>query len=283
MSGDPRRAQARAITPGERLNNGLSVITTGEGPPLVFLPGLGSGADLSCGVPKAMARSARAVALGTGRRVHMINRPVDMPSGTTIAELAAWLATALHRRFGKPVDILGTSGGGITALQLAMDSPKSVHRLVVSVAASHVSDRGRRDLLRSVELERDGKSAAWLSSGLVAHGLLRLVVAAGYAFDNSPKRAAGEVALIVAAQDWDVTARLGEIKAPTLVIGGTRDLLIPPALSEATAAGIPNARLLELPGRSHQTALFDPRATQAMSKFLAEPDPVDRGIHKLSP
>ncbi|WP_182875243.1 alpha/beta fold hydrolase [Microbispora sp. H10670] len=253
---------------GERLNDGLSVAATGNGAPLVFLAGLGPGADLSQGVPRTMARSARAVALGSGRTVHLINRPVDMPSGTTIARLAGWHAIALRERFGEPVDVMGTSGGGVTALQLAMDHPEVVHRLVISVAASRVSDRGRHDLIRSVEMERRGKSAAWISSGLVAHGLLRVVVAAMYALGADQQRAPGEVALIEAIQEWDVTARLGEITAPTLVVGGTRDPLVPPALVEATARGIPNARLLLLRGRGHMTTLLDPRATRATTAFL---------------
>ncbi|HEY1484983.1 MAG TPA: alpha/beta fold hydrolase [Micromonosporaceae bacterium] len=268
---------------GERLNDGLSVVTTGNGPPLVFLPGLGPGADLSHGVPRSMARSARAVALGTGRTVHMINRPVAMPSGTTIARLAGWHAGALRERFGSPVDVLGTSGGGVIALQLALDHPDVVKRMVVSVAASRVSDRGRRDLLRGVELQRQGRSAAWISSGLVARGVLRLFVAVMYALGANEQRAPGEIALIEAAQDWDVTARLGDISAPTLVVGGTRDPVIPPELAEATAHGIPNARLLLLRGRGHATALFDPRSTRAMTAFLDEPDPVQPSLHEPGP
>ncbi|GAA0389488.1 hypothetical protein GCM10009530_45750 [Microbispora corallina] len=256
---------------GERLNNGLSVVTAGDGPPLVFLPGLGQGADLSKEVPRSLARSVRAVALGSGRTAHLICRPVDMRSGTTIAELAGWHALALRERFGKPVDVMGVSGGGITALQLAMDHADVVHRLVVSVAASRVSDRGRRDLLRGVELERRGQSSAWIGSGLVAHGPLRLVVAALYARGGGDERAPGEVALIEAVQDWDVTERLGEIAAPTLVVGGTRDPLIPPELARATARGIPDARLLLLRGRGHATTLLDPRAMRATKAFLDEP------------
>jgi pimeloyl-ACP methyl ester carboxylesterase len=258
---------------GERLNDGLSVATTGDGPPLVFLPGLGQGADLSVNVPQRDARSARAVATGLSRTVHLINRPVDMPSGTSVAELAGWYATALRKRFGGPVDVLGTSGGGITALQMTLDHPETVRRLILCVAASRVSDRGRRDLLRTVELERSGRSGAWVSSGLVAHGLLRLVAAAVYALGKNEPRAPGEVALIEAGQTWDVTARLGEISAPTLIVGGTRDPLIPAELAEATARGIPDSRIVLLRGRGHATTMLDPRATQAMSAFLAEPDP----------
>jgi pimeloyl-ACP methyl ester carboxylesterase len=253
---------------GERLNDGLSVATAGTGPDLVFLPGLGQSADLSREVPRNMARSVRAVATGSRRTVHMICRPIDMPSGTTIAQLAGWHAVALRERFGRPVDVLGTSGGGATALQLALDHPDVVRRLVVYIAASRVSDRGRRELLRSVEFERQGTSSAWLSSGLVAHGLLRVVVAATYALGRNTRQGQDDVALIEAAQDWDVTERLGEIGVPTLVVGGTRDPIIPPELAEATARGIPNGRLLLLRGRGHATALFDPRGMQATRTLL---------------
>lgn len=256
---------------GERLNNGLSVVIAGDGPPLVFLPGLGSGADLSVAVPKEMERSARSVAMGSNRTVHMINRPLVVPTGTTIAELAGWYAIALHERFGRPVDVLGISGGGVTSLQMAMDHPEVVHRLVIGVAASRASDRGRRDLLRGVELEREGRSAAWVSSGLVAHGPLRLLLAGMYRMGRGAPRAQGETAVIEALQTWDVTDRLGEISAPTLLVGGSRDPVIPPELVEATANGIPNARMVMLAGRGHMTALIDPRSMRAISAFLDEP------------
>jgi hypothetical protein len=98
---------------GERLNDGLSALAVGEGPPLVVLPGLGQGADLSVRVPRTAALSATALARGFGRTVHLIHRPVSPPPGMTIAGLAGWHATALRDRFGEPVDVMGTSGGGV--------------------------------------------------------------------------------------------------------------------------------------------------------------------------
>lgn len=74
-----------------------------------------------------------------------------------------------------------------------------------------------------------------------------------------------------AAQGWDVTGRLGEVSVPTLVVGGTRDRIVPPGLVRATASGIPDARLVLLPGRGHATALFDRRLKPAIDAFLAEP------------
>jgi pimeloyl-ACP methyl ester carboxylesterase len=261
---------------GERLNHGLSVITCGAGPDLVFLPGLGQRADLSVQVPTAVARSARAVALGSHRTVHLIHRPVDMAAGVTMTQLAGWHAAALRERFGGPVDISGASGGGATALQLVLDHPDLVRSLVISIAGSRVSDRGRHDLFRIIERERQGKTTAWMGSGLVARGPVRLLTAAVYALHRGQPRAPGEVAFIDAMKDWDVTTRLGEIRAPTLIICGTRDPLIPAAIARATARGIPNGQLLLLPGRGHLTTLFDPRATKASRAFLDNRQPRGR-------
>jgi pimeloyl-ACP methyl ester carboxylesterase len=256
---------------GERLNDGLSAVAVGEGPPLVVLPGLGGGADLSVRVPRTAAWSTTALAGGFQRTVHLIHRPVRPPSGMTIAELARWHATALRERFGEPVDVMGTSAGGVTALQLTLDHPRTVRRLVLCVAASRVAERGSGDLLRMVQLEREGRSAARIGSRLIAHGPLRLLLLAAFGLSRNRPREPGEAALVEAVQSWDVTGRLGEIDAPVLVAGGTRDRLIPPELLRATASAIPGARLVLFPGRGHATALFDPRLKPAIAAFLAEP------------
>ena len=222
------------------------------------------------------AWSATALAGGFKRTIHLINRPVRPPSGMTIADLAGWHATALRERFGEPVDVMGTSGGGITALQLALDHPRAVRRLVLCVAASRGGERGLRDLSRMMELERQGRSTARIGSGLVAHGPLRLPVLAAFGLSRGRPREPGEAALVEAVQSWDVTGRLGEIGAPVLVVGGTRDRIIPPGLVRATASGIPGARLLLLSGRGHATALFDRRMKPAVAAFLDEP-PAESG------
>ena len=256
---------------GERLNDGLSMLRVGasDGPALVYLPGLGEVADLAEEVPAVLARSATSIATGSGRTVHLICRPKDMPSGTSVVDLAAWHAVALRESFGEPVDVMGTSAGGVIALQLAVDHGDVLRRVVVSVAASRISDQGRRDLLHALELERAGRSSAWLSSGLVAHGPLRLLAAAAYWGGRRRRRTPGEIALIEAVQQWDVTGRLGEVTTPTLVIGGTHDPLVPVELAEATAHGIAGGRLELLQGRGHAT-LLDPRSMRAARAFLDE-------------
>jgi pimeloyl-ACP methyl ester carboxylesterase len=247
------------------VNDGLSVVSTGEGPPLVTLPGLGAGADLAERVPPTSALATTALAKGLGRTVHLIHRPLHPPPGMTIADLAGWHATALRERFGAPVDVIGTSAGGVTALQMVLDHPGVVRRLVLQVAASRLDEVARRDLLRVVEGD---PAAARLGSRLVAHGPLRAAFRVAYALPRRQEQAPGEVALVAAAQDWDVTGRLAEIEVPVLVVGGDRDPLVPPELLRATAGGIRGARLLLLPGRGHTTALFDRRVKPAVADFL---------------
>jgi pimeloyl-ACP methyl ester carboxylesterase len=255
---------------GERLNNGLTAITTGDGPPLVTLPGLGAGADLAAKVPRLTAFSASTLASGLRRRIHHIQRPTDPAGGMTLPELAAWHAEALRGRFEGPVDLMGTSGGGATALQIALDHPDTVRRLVLCMIASRPGDESKRQLARLMRNERQGRNSPWASSGLVTRGPQRLLLAAMYAAAaiTGKKRAAGEFALVEAIQDWDVTDRLHELGAPTLLIAGGRDTLIPPDAARATAEAIPNCQLLMIESGDHLTTMFDRRVGPTIREFL---------------
>jgi 3-oxoadipate enol-lactonase len=50
---------------------------------------------------------------------------------------------------------------------------------------------------------------------------------------------------------WEAYSRLDQIKAPTLVIHGETDRLVPPGNGELIAARIPNAKLIKIPHASH--------------------------------
>ena len=79
------------------------------------------------------------------------------------------------------------------------------------------------------------------------------------------------LATIDAECRFDVTPRLAEITAPTLVIGGERDFAFPPELLRATAAGIPQAQLVLLSGRGHiEREMLDPRFGREIAAFLGK-------------
>ena len=50
----------------------------------------------------------------------------------------------------------------------------------------------------------------------------------------------------------DTADRLAEIAAPTLVLSGELDIILPPRFGRSVAAGIPNARFDVMPGEAHQ-------------------------------
>ena len=74
-----------------------------------------------------------------------------------------------------------------------------------------------------------------------------------------------------AVDGFDVRDRLGEVKAPALVVGGADDLLTPPKLSQELAAGLPNARAVIVPHTGHMVFQEQPDAFHAaLDPFLAE-------------
>ncbi len=62
--------------------------------------------------------------------------------------------------------------------------------------------------------------------------------------------------------------RLGEISAPTLVVGGGRDRFYPPELFRETANGIPDARLVLYQDRAHGGTFADRRFGRDVVAFL---------------
>lgn len=73
----------------------------------------------------------------------------------------------------------------------------------------------------------------------------------------------------VACNTFDVRERLGDIHAPTLVIGGMADKMTPPSYSEFLAANIPNATLALIPDGGHMVAIEQPeRVVSAVYDWL---------------
>jgi pimeloyl-ACP methyl ester carboxylesterase len=65
-----------------------------------------------------------------------------------------------------------------------------------------------------------------------------------------PKGTGRQFAAILAAGDR--TAALGQVRVPTLVVHGEEDQVIGASGGEATAAAIPGARLVRVPGLGHE-------------------------------
>ncbi|WP_166790475.1 alpha/beta fold hydrolase [Cryobacterium tagatosivorans] len=239
-----------------RLPGGLPFLSLGSGEPLVFLPGIGPHNEAPVGMERR-AQAAMVEPYAKDRRVWWVNRRPGLSPDATMADLAGELAGALRRQFGRPVDVLGISTGGSVALQLAIDHPDVVKRLVIVSAAYRLGDRGReaqRRVAREVQAERPRRAAAeefaMMGAGAASRRLLR---ATGWLVGRSMygKATPDMIATIHAEDQLDLRDRLHEISAPTLVVGGDRDAFYSEQLFKQTAALIPDSQLLLYEGKSH--------------------------------
>jgi pimeloyl-ACP methyl ester carboxylesterase len=85
---------------------------------------------------------------------------------------------------------------------------------------------------------------------------------------------AGPLTLWRATRDLlaeDVRGDLGRVGAPTLLVWGERDPLIPPSIGDVMRAEIPNSRLLVIEGAGHNPMFDCPEDFNgALLAFLAE-------------
>jgi pimeloyl-ACP methyl ester carboxylesterase len=94
-----------------------------------------------------------------------------------------------------------------------------------------------------------------------ALALARAIASPGYPFDETAARAAVEREATSGVRDTRAQsrqtgarwhgARLAELTAPTLVVHGEQDPVVRPSAARATAAAVPGARLVLLPGVGH--------------------------------
>jgi pimeloyl-ACP methyl ester carboxylesterase len=84
-----------------------------------------------------------------------------------------------------------------------------------------------------------------------ADGSVHQIVEEALAFPHQ-QSIEGFQAQVDACLAHDTADRLAQIIAPTLVVAGEFDILLPPRLGQAVAAAIPNARFDVWPDEAHQ-------------------------------
>jgi len=82
----------------------------------------------------------------------------------------------------------------------------------------------------------------------------------------------GYAACCGAVRDADFRQKLSRVTARTLVIAGAQDPVIPPAEAHLVADGIPGASYLELKAAHLSNIEAAPQFTEALLKFLNEPE-----------
>lgn len=250
----------------------------GAGFPLVLIRGLGSNADHWYAQVTDLSRHYRVI-IFDNRGIARSSNPGGPFTIPDMAEDTIGLMDALGI---EQAHVLGVSMGGMIAQEMALEHPRRIKGLILAVThcggAHQVAAEGavRQKLLRMVT-EGSLEAGADAIDAFFARRTIeeRPQVVQAFA-EVSTRHPAGPEILqrqMRAVAGHDTYHRLGRIEAPTLVLAGEADALIPPANSRILAERIPGAELLVVPGGGHQVLVEQPReCNQAIITFLQKVD-----------
>lgn len=236
-------------------SSGVPYLKLGHGPPLLVASGLTPEHKNPTGMWRKQVL-AWAEPFAEHFTVHVVNRRAGLAAGTTVADLAADYARAIEDDVGAPVAVHGTSSGGSVSLQLAVDHPQLVTRMVVAAAACRLSDSGRALQLEVARLTETGeprKAWAQMMAAMAPPALGPLARGAGWLVGGTwTAEDPSDMIRVIEAEDLlDLEKSLGQVTAPTLVLGGTKDVFYSEDLFRRTANGIPAGRAVIYRGKGH--------------------------------
>jgi len=171
--------------------------------------------------------------------------------------------------------VAGHSMGGAVALLMALDHPDRVAGLVLVAT-------GARLKMRPDFIEQARQSAEKYGSSVPAsthiipveqmvHPSVPPDVVEWLKSRMGNASAQATHADFLANNNFDVMNRLGEIRAPTLVIGGSEDRMAPRKFAEFLAGAIPGARLEILDPSAHYPMVEqDQTFNECLDAFLKE-------------
>jgi pimeloyl-ACP methyl ester carboxylesterase len=233
----------------------LWVERRGSGPDVLLIAGLGDPAEAWQAQLDGLADRYRVTAFdnrGVGRS--------PLPDELSVATMADDAAAILRALDVPAAHVAGFSMGSTIAQELALRHPELVRSLAL------ISTYARPDALLRSQLEfwRWLAEAApseraffqafftWVYTPRAhADGTVDQLVEEALAFPH-PQSVEAFQAQVDACLAHDTADRLSRILAPTLVLAGEFDIVLPPRCGRSVAAAIPNARFEVMAGEAHQ-------------------------------
>jgi pimeloyl-ACP methyl ester carboxylesterase len=222
-------------------------------PPLLLVMGLGFSSRAWDRLPARLNETFRVVVFdnrGTGRS--------KTRRGLWRTRQMADDAAAVLDAAGIPrASVFGISMGGMIAIELALNHPHRIHRLALGATLAGWP-RSKKPTLATITALllanlRGGGAISRLGPLLVSSASLESDFAefARWIASAEPADLWTRTAQFAAVALHRADGRVAGIRAPTLVITGDRDLLVPPENSRLLARTIPGARIHELAGAGH--------------------------------
>ena len=206
----------------------VSYSTIGQGPGLVFVAGTGLPAELNFGHLAGAFTDSRTVILpdysGSGQ-----TPAADAP--LTVEMLAGQIAAVANAAADGPVDLVGYSLGAVVAAGVAASHPELVRRLVLVAGWPGPDARHELAIDLWLRLERADHDlfTRFLQLTCLSAPFLSALGSAGVAqlIAGAPPITPGMRAHMELDAIADIQPMLPRIAAPTLVIGLTRDQVVP--------------------------------------------------------
>jgi pimeloyl-ACP methyl ester carboxylesterase len=237
----------------------IEYLEAGEGKPVVFFHEAGGVAANAAFIP----------ALATRYRVLLPSRPgFDGSTGepAILADVAEIMAEFISKVAGEPVQLLAESAGGAPACWLATVHPELVDKLILAApAAFHVHSgepQGPPPTPEEIDLRLFGPNPCWQTPPT--------------AEDNERRRKNSAYNM----RRWrspdgnnDLRERLHEIKAPTLILWGTDDQVIPQEQGAIYQREIPQAYLMYIYKAAHALSVSAGKQFVALATDFIERGP----------
>jgi 3-oxoadipate enol-lactonase len=245
----------------------------GEGPPVLLIMGLGLSGGAWWRTVPVLARRFRVITFDN-RGVGRSKAPSYAYTTEAMADDAASVLDAAG--IGR-AHVYGISLGGMVAQQLALRHPRRVESLVLG--ATHPG--GPRAITPDGQVlgffrRRPGlpqEEAAWASVPYNYGPACRRRHGSRIAEDVAqrlahPFPAEAYTAQLYAARVHNCLGRLGRIQAPTLIVHGRHDRMIPLGNAELIAAQMPHARLEILEHCGHVYPTEQPDVDETIASFI---------------
>jgi 3-oxoadipate enol-lactonase len=238
----------------------------GQGAPILLIMGLG--------YPSSLWHRARPFLAKRYRTVAFDNRGVglsDVPPGPySIATMASDANAVLDAAGVDDAHIFGISMGGMIAQEFALQYPERTRSLILGCTSPGGPSAVRAESKVADVLMLRGMTLEQAREAILPYVYDAATPREKIEEDLSLRRRwlpslEGYMAQLQGILAWEAYSRIAQITAPTLVIHGKSDALVPPGNGELIAARIPGSRLVLLERASH---LFLTDQTEAARKEI---------------
>ncbi|MBX3055190.1 MAG: alpha/beta hydrolase [Anaerolineae bacterium] len=271
------KAQALlTLRAGSQRLNGVEFAMQGEGKPILILHG---------GFGAYEQGLATAELLGLDGQIIALSRPgyrrTGLGNGRTLSEQAQMACRLLDQLGIDSVYVLAISGGGLAALQLALNHPTRCAGLIMLSAhgPALLEKRPAAHWLWLMRLFMASDFPVWVAFKMGMWALIRL---------NGNQRQEGDFANFWSGFfpgiDWrvgmlnDLEQLLGltgmpleNIRVPTLLIHGDRDTIVSYNVAVDMHGHIPHSHIVTIPGGTHLiVATHGPEIGRVVAQFIEE-------------